>query len=71
MKASRCSPQHVNISQHKLQRASLRHLSEQYFTSSQTFAHFFRQENGLPQAAQSLPIKLAPNCTEVTVRNDK
>jgi 16S rRNA U516 pseudouridylate synthase RsuA-like enzyme len=35
-----------------------RHLSEQYFTSSQTFAHFLRQENGLPQVAQVLVGRL-------------
>jgi hypothetical protein len=29
-----------------------RHLSEQYFTSAQTFSHFFRQVNGRPQVAQ-------------------
>jgi hypothetical protein len=29
-----------------------RHLSEQYRTASQTFAHFLRQVNGLPQVAQ-------------------
>jgi hypothetical protein len=30
----------------------LLHLSLQYFTASQTLAHFFRQVNGLPQVAQ-------------------
>jgi 16S rRNA U516 pseudouridylate synthase RsuA-like enzyme len=35
-----------------------RHLSEQYFTSSQTFSHFLRQENGLPQVAQVLVGRL-------------
>jgi hypothetical protein len=30
-----------------------RHLSEQYLTWPQGFAHFLRHENGLPQAAQS------------------
>jgi hypothetical protein len=29
-----------------------RHLSEQYRTASQTFAHFLRQTKGLPQVAQ-------------------
>ncbi len=32
----------------------LLHRSEQYFTSSQTFSHFFRQENGLWQTMQIL-----------------
>jgi hypothetical protein len=31
-----------------------RHLSEQYFTSSQHFAHFLRQVKGLPQTGQIL-----------------
>jgi hypothetical protein len=31
---------------------ALRQRSEQYFTSSQSFAHFFRQVNGSPQWAQ-------------------
>jgi hypothetical protein len=35
-----------------------RHLSEQYFTSAQTFSHFLRQENGLPQVAQVLVGRL-------------
>jgi len=30
----------------------LLHLSEQYFTSTQTFAHFFRQANGRPHTGQ-------------------
>ncbi|KFJ39527.1 hypothetical protein DR85_1341 [Francisella tularensis] len=30
----------------------LRHLSEQYFTSSHTFAHFLRQVNGKPHTTQ-------------------
>jgi hypothetical protein len=30
------------------------HLSEQYFTSSQTFSHFFRHVNGRPQQRQTL-----------------
>ena len=33
---------------------SFRHLSEQYFTSSQTFSHFFRHVNGRPQVMQIL-----------------
>jgi len=35
-------------------RQSVRHLSEQYFTSSHTFFHFILLGNGLPQVAQSL-----------------
>ena len=31
-----------------------RHRSEQYFTSSQTFSHFFRQAKGRPQTGQVL-----------------
>jgi hypothetical protein len=31
-----------------------RHLSEQYFTLSQTFSHFLRHVKGLPQVAQFL-----------------
>jgi hypothetical protein len=31
-----------------------RHLSEQYRTSSQTFAHFLRHAKGRPQVAQVL-----------------
>ena len=30
----------------------MRHLSEQYLTSSQTFSHFLRQVKGRPQVAQ-------------------
>lgn len=30
-----------------------RQASEQYFTFSQSFAHFFRQANGRPQVMQS------------------
>jgi hypothetical protein len=30
------------------------HLSEQYFTSSHTFSHFFRHLNGRPQQRQTL-----------------
>jgi hypothetical protein len=30
----------------------VRQASEQYFTSAQTFSHFFRQAKGRPQAAQ-------------------
>jgi len=37
---------------------SLRHLSLQYFTSSQTFAHFFRHLNGRWQTTQSFSGKL-------------
>ena len=33
---------------------SRRHLSEQYFTSSQTFSHFFRHVKGRPQVMQVL-----------------
>jgi hypothetical protein len=33
---------------------SFRQRSEQYFTSSQTFAHFLRQSKGRPQLAQTL-----------------
>jgi hypothetical protein len=33
--------------------------SEQYFTSTQFFAHFFRQTIGLPQWAQRLEGKSA------------
>jgi hypothetical protein len=32
----------------------IRQASEQYFTSSHTFSHFFRQTNGRPQTTQSL-----------------
>jgi len=31
-----------------------RQRSEQYFTSSHTFAHFFRHANGLPHVTQVL-----------------
>lgn len=31
----------------------LRHLSLQYLTSAQTFSHFFRHLNGLPQTTQT------------------
>ena len=31
----------------------MRQASEQYFTSSHTFSHFFRQTNGRPQTTQS------------------
>lgn len=31
-----------------------RHFSEQYLTSSQTFSHFLRHENGNPQVAHVL-----------------
>jgi len=31
-----------------------RQASEQYFPSSHTFSHFFRQTNGRPQTTQSL-----------------
>lgn len=34
--------------------ASRRQRSEQYRTSSQTFAHFFRHVNGRPQTSQVL-----------------
>ena len=37
----------------------LRHLSLQYFTSSQTGAHFFRQVNGRPQTTQRFSGKLS------------
>lgn len=33
---------------------ALRHLSLQYFTSSQFFSHFLRQVKSRPQAAQGL-----------------
>ncbi len=36
----------------------LRHLSLQYFTSSQTFAHFFRHRNTRPQEMQIFSGKL-------------
>jgi hypothetical protein len=39
-------------------RARPRHLSEQYFTLSQTFSHFLRHVNGLPQVAQVLVGRL-------------
>jgi hypothetical protein len=32
----------------------LRHFSLQYFTNSQSFSHFLRQENGLLQTKQIL-----------------
>jgi hypothetical protein len=32
----------------------IRHLSLQYFTSSQTFSHFLRHVKGRPQTKQSL-----------------
>ena len=35
-------------------RRSRRQRSEQYLTSSQTFSHFLRQENGRPQVSQVL-----------------
>jgi hypothetical protein len=37
-----------------LPRAAARHLSEQYFTSAQTFAHFLRHAKGFPHWAQVL-----------------
>jgi hypothetical protein len=37
----------------------LRHASEQYFTSSHTLAHFFRQANGRLQAGQIFVGRLA------------
>ena len=38
------------------------HASEQYLTSSQTFAHFFRQENGRLQVRHILVGKLSFLC---------
>lgn len=38
---------------------SFRHRSEQYFTSSQTFSHFFRQTNSLEHVSH---ILLGRNC---------
>ncbi len=35
------------------------HFSLQYFTSSQTLAHFFLQQNGLPQMRQILEGKFS------------
>lgn len=35
------------------------HLSEQYLTSFQTFSHFLRQANGLPQRTQILVGKFS------------
>lgn len=40
----------------------LRHLTLQYFTSSQTFSHFFRQRNGRPQTTQILLGRLGFLC---------
>jgi hypothetical protein len=39
-----------------------RHFSLQYFTSSQTLAHFLRHLNGLPQTTQIFSGKLALFC---------
>lgn len=39
-----------------------RHFSLQYFTSSQTLAHFFRHLNGLPQTTQVFSGRLGFLC---------
>gem|GEM_PF-2139370 len=49
-----CGLAHESMLLRSFARQSVRHLSEQYFTSSHTFFHFILLGNGLPQVAQSL-----------------
>ncbi len=48
---------HLNYGTHCPFCLCARHASEQYLTSSQTFAHFLRQTNGRLQVAQVLTGK--------------